>query len=75
MGKKPVSKVPGIGPEGERKLKQEGFEYASQIFGQFLVLNEDEEKFEDWLKQRGIGEAYCKRVYLALQEWSGQYFK
>ena len=75
MGKKLVNELPGIGDAGERKLKNEGFEYASQIFGQFLVLKEDEREFNDWLQQCGIGKAYCGSVYSALQEWSIQYFK
>ena len=74
-GKKLVTKFPGIGDAAERNLKNERFEYASQIFGQFLVLEEDEGKFKDWLQQFEIGEAYCRRVYSALHKWSVHYFK
>ena len=75
MGKKPVEELPGIGPDGKTNLNQKGFEYASQIFGQFLVLKEDEGEFNDWLQQCGIGKAYCRRVYSALHKWSVHYFK
>ena len=75
MGKNLVTELPRIGPAGKRNLNQKGFEYASQIFGQFLVLKEDEGEFNDWLQQCGIGKAYCGSVYSALQEWSEQYFK
>lgn len=75
MGEKLVTALPGIGGVGVKSLNQKGYEYASQIFGKFLVLKEDEGKFKDWLQRCGIGEAYCGRVYSALQEWSVQYFK
>ena len=75
LGKKLVTEFPGIGDAGERNLKKKGFEYASQIFGQFLVLEEDEGKFKDWFQQCGIGEAYCGHVSLALHKWSVHYFK
>ena len=75
LEKKLVTEFPGIGDDGERKLKSEGFEYASQIFGQFLVLEEDKGKFKDWLQEREIMEAYCEHVYSTLQKWSVQYFK
>ena len=75
IGKKLVTKFPGIGDAGERNLEGEGFGYASQIFGKFLVLEEDERKFKDWLQQFEIGEAYCRRVYSALHKWRVQYFK
>ena len=74
MRNKLINELPGIGVAGERKLKKEGFQYASQIFGKFLVLEEDEKKFKDWFQQCGIGEPFCGRVYSALQEWSVQYF-
>ena len=75
LEKKLVTEFPGIGVAGERNLKKKGFEYASQIFGQFLVLEEDEGKFKDWLQRFKIGKAYCRRVYSALEEWRVQYFK
>ena len=75
LGKKLVTEFPGIGDAGERNLKNERFEYASQIFGKFLVLEEDERKFKDWLQQFEIGEAYCGHVYSTLHEWRVQYFK
>ena len=75
-GKKLGTELPEIGDAGERKLKDIGFEYFSQIFGQFLVLQEDEGKFKDWLQQCEIGEAYCGHVYSALHKWSAvEYFE
>ena len=63
-----VTEFPGIGDAGERNLKQKGFEYASQIFGQFLVWKEDEQQFKNWLRECEIGEAYCGHVYLVLRK-------
>ena len=75
LGKKLVTEFPGIGDVGEEKLKNERFKYAYQIFGQFLVLEEDEGNFKDWLRQFETGDAYCGHVYSTLQEWRVQYFK
>ena len=59
MRMKLVKELPGTGDAGGRNLNEKGFEYASQIFGQFLVLEEDEGKFKDWFQQCGIGSRFA----------------
>ena len=74
MGDKSVTALPGIGRVMEDKLKQKGFEQASQIFGSFLMMKKDKDKFTGWLQTEcGIGARYSERVQDALQEWSQHY--
>ena len=76
MGVKPVTVLPGIGTVWGGQLMENGFGQASQIFGQFLVLGQDWERFSYWLQQNcGIGPKRAYRVYSALHEWNQQYFK
>lgn len=75
MGNKLVMALPGIGRTWGAQLTQNGFGHASQIFGQYLVLNQDKESFKSWLQQNcGIYPYYAGCVYSALREWSEQYY-
>ena len=66
-----VTVLPGIGPVWGAQLNENGIMFASQIYGQFLWMNQDEGRFTGWLQQQcGIGPAYAGRVYHALQGWS-----
>ncbi|KAF5294875.1 hypothetical protein FQR65_LT10673 [Abscondita terminalis] len=49
MGDKPTTDLPGIGKVLSTRLKEGGFEKASQVYGQFLVLNRDHVRFETWM--------------------------
>lgn len=70
MGNKPVTAIPGIGLHWGEVLRRQGFEFATQILGQFLVFNQDPQKFIGWLQQFGIWWQHCSHVYNALQQWS-----
>ncbi|KAK4887778.1 hypothetical protein RN001_004049 [Aquatica leii] len=50
MGNKPVGKLPGVGPTLSGRMVHGGYEKASQIYGQYLVLNRDHVRFENWMK-------------------------
>ena len=72
MAGKPVTALPGIGRAWGRLLNQNGFIYASQILGQYLVFNQDPQLFIGWLQsQFGIYRGWC--VYTALRDWCLHY--
>ncbi|KAK4887779.1 hypothetical protein RN001_004050 [Aquatica leii] len=51
MEDKPTNALPGIGDILSKRMKEQGFEKASQIYGQFLVLNRDYVRFENWMRE------------------------
>ena len=51
MGQKDVTELAGIGEVLGGRLRDEGFDKAYVVLGQFLVLRKDEELFKDWLNQ------------------------
>lgn len=55
--KLPVSKIPGIGPVSQRKLKQFGINICEDIYkNRKLTLYENfGNRFADWLWERGLG--------------------
>lgn len=72
---KPVTALPGIGRVWGGQLTENGIGRAAQLFGQYLVLEQDGERFTDWLRQKcgiGVKRSWC--VYSALHEWNQQYF-
>ena len=51
MGQKDVTELAGIGEILGGRLRDEGFDKAYVVLGQFLVLKKDEELFKDWLNE------------------------
>ena len=71
MGGLPVTALPGIGPVWGGQLKQNGYVLSTQIFGQYLVMQQDYAGFTGWLQNLcGIGPKCSWRVYNALEEKS-----
>ena len=50
MGKKPVSDLAGIGQVLGKRLESKGFDKASVVLGQFLLLKKNKDRFVVWLK-------------------------
>ena len=69
IGKKPPSKLPGIGPVIETNLKGAGITHAYHILGMFLYLDKDLAAFTSWLKRFGANEGHCEACFNALNEW------
>ncbi|XP_054654705.1 barrier-to-autointegration factor-like protein [Dunckerocampus dactyliophorus] len=70
MGEKAVTALPGIGPTLGASLSQQGFDKASLLLGQFLLLKEDTDKFADWLKDVcGASARQAAPCSQCLKEW------
>lgn len=70
MGEKDVSELAGIGPVLGQRLKDEGFDKAYVVLGQFLVLKKDQELFSEWIKE--IANANVKQsgdCFKCLNDW------
>lgn len=60
----------GIGQTLGQRLEEKGFDKASVVLGQFLVLKKDEALFEDWLNDAcGANAKQQKDCYNCLKEW------
>lgn len=74
MASLPVTAVPGIGPVRGAQLNQNGIVDASQIYGQFLWMQRNEEMFIGWFQQQcRIGPMGARRAYNAFLVWSQQH--
>ncbi|CAL8362972.1 unnamed protein product [Lota lota] len=70
MGEKKVMALAGIGDALGRRLEEKGFDKASLVLGQFLVLNRNEKLFRDWLKDTcGANSKQQGDCYGCLKEW------
>ncbi|XP_074503364.1 barrier-to-autointegration factor-like [Sebastes fasciatus] len=70
MENKSVAFLPGIGKTLGRRLEQQGFDKAMVVLGQFLVLNEDRERFTEWLKDTsGANSRQAGSCDQCLREW------
>ena len=67
-----VDVVPGIGEVSKNKLAEEGFTNVSQLIGQFLLFNCDNELMDPWIKEKIPTLASDKRTMIvtALKEWT-----
>lgn len=70
MGEKPVTELAGIGEVLGGRLKEQGFDMAYVVLGQFLVLKKDDEMFKDWLKETcGANAKQQGDCHQCLKEW------
>merc|ERR1712227_524985 len=74
MGEKEVTEIAGIGETYGQKLKDQGFEKAFNLLGQFLLLNKDEEMFKEWLKEEvGVKGKHLNDCTNCISEWTRSY--
>ena len=70
MGRKSVFELPGIGLILGGHLNKNGFEEASQVLGQFLVLRRNEQLFKSWLMQMcGANAGQQRDCFDSLRDW------
>ncbi|XP_068457949.1 lysophosphatidylserine lipase ABHD12 isoform X4 [Clinocottus analis] len=70
MGEKPVTVLSGIGETLGEKLRQQGFDKAYVVLGQFLLLKKDCEMFSEWLKDAsGANSRQASVCTQCLKEW------
>lgn len=73
IGKKDVTKIPGIGSVIGENMGRKGITYAFEVFGMFLVLKQDEEKFCGWLMEFAANSKQRSDCYNAMRGWSDNY--
>uniref|UniRef100_A0A7E4V5H6 Barrier to autointegration factor n=1 Tax=Panagrellus redivivus TaxID=6233 RepID=A0A7E4V5H6_PANRE len=74
MGDKKVSDIAGIGNVYGSKLTERGFGNASNLMGQFLIMNKDKDAFASWLKSEiGVSSRYSRNAAACLDEYSAQF--
>ncbi|KJE97083.1 barrier-to-autointegration factor [Capsaspora owczarzaki ATCC 30864] len=71
MRDKPVNQVAGIGEKISGELNDQGFKYAYQLLGQFLILNKNEGDFLDWFKEvaPSANSKHRQDAYECLSKW------
>ncbi|XP_016388336.1 barrier-to-autointegration factor-like [Sinocyclocheilus rhinocerous] len=74
MGDKLVYELPGIGPVLGGRLQNRGIIRARDVLGRFLVLNKDEWKFKNWLRDScGANAKQQRDCYNYLREWTSNH--
>jgi nucleotidyltransferase/DNA polymerase involved in DNA repair len=73
LGEKPVEDIPGIGEAHGKKLREQGFDKAYKVLGQFLLQGKNKEAFVDWLRETAKvteRDAIGLQSYNAIKEWT-----
>merc|ERR1711911_75294 len=74
IGDKLVTSVPGVGEKYGENLKNQGFDKAFVLLGQFLVLKKEKDVFIDFLKTEiGMNDKYALSCYESMLAYSDQY--
>ena len=70
MGRKSLQDIAGIGNAYGGRLAERGFTNASQLYGQYLVLNRNEQQFRNWLtREGGVNQRHAGNAYACLNEY------
>lgn len=74
MRDKPVEDLAGIGAVLASRLKEQGFNKAYNVLGQFLLLEMDQELFCDWLKDSiKANSKQSKDCHACLKAWCDEF--
>lgn len=74
MGDKPVTDLAGIGDVLGARLCKEGYDKAYVVLGQFLLLKQCQEDFEEWLKDIcGANRKQAGDCCQCLKDWCGAF--
>ncbi|KDR21103.1 barrier-to-autointegration factor [Zootermopsis nevadensis] len=74
MGNKPVTDLAGVGEVLGCRLENQGFDKASVVLGQFLVLKKNKELFQDWMKDVcGASSKQSSDCYQCLSDWCDEF--
>ncbi|XP_011313949.1 barrier-to-autointegration factor [Fopius arisanus] len=74
MGDKPVTELAGVGEVLGKRLEAAGFDKASIVLGQYLVLKKDRELFQEWMKDVcGASLKYSNDCYQCLNDWCEEF--
>lgn len=75
MGNKSVTAIPGIEEGFAADLRARNIDKAYQLYGQYLILDRNEERFNDWLTStfRLMNVKHQKACYQALKEYDDRY--
>jgi barrier-to-autointegration factor len=75
MGDKKPTEIPGIGTVAEKKFAAHDYDFAYQIFGEYLVLKKDVEDFSEFLSDiGGMNASNIKRCVECVDAWSNNFF-
>lgn len=68
---KEIDEVAGIGAKAKKELTEKGFEYAHMLLGQFLLFNQDEEMFMEFLKENApcLNSKHRQDCFNCFKEW------
>ncbi|XP_021951266.1 barrier-to-autointegration factor-like [Folsomia candida] len=70
MAEKLVTDIAGIGEVYGRRLSSQGYDKASVVLGQFLLLKRDQELFIDWLKlTAGMSTTHATSCHQCMSDW------
>ncbi|XP_034826685.1 barrier-to-autointegration factor-like [Maniola hyperantus] len=70
MEEKPVTKLAGVGEVLGKRLKNEGYDKAYVVLGQFLLFKKDKDLFEKFMKETcGADSKRSAECYQCLKIW------
>ncbi|XP_039761761.1 barrier-to-autointegration factor-like [Pararge aegeria] len=71
IGDKHVSELSGIGKVLGERMEKGGFKKASTVLGYYLVVREDHEEFQKWMKEKwGANSKQSTDCYNCLKDWT-----
>ncbi|XP_070396169.1 barrier-to-autointegration factor-like [Dermacentor albipictus] len=74
MGDKDVTELAGIGDVLGKRLKDRSFDKAYVVLGQFLVLKQNRQSFESWLKSTcSANSKQAGDCYECLRDWCREF--